>query len=116
MGCSSGRAIQEEEGLLNSLEKQLKDFERLLVDFEKENFTTTEEMNKLPIKEQIDQMQVSINDNLREARKSIKDLTDDNPTKQNKENKLNEITSKSEELYAKNSNIIKEKIKNELNE
>lgn len=116
MGCSSGRAIKEEDGILTLLDKQLKDFECLLADFEKENFSTTEEMNKLPIKEQIDQMQISINDNLREARTSIKDLADDSPTKQSKENKLNEITSKSEELYAKNSNIIKEKIKNELNE
>ena len=68
MGCSSGRAIQEEENPLIILERKLGQFEELLKQFMNENFSTTEEMNKLDIKAKIDKMQESINDSLREAR------------------------------------------------
>ena len=116
MGCSSGRAIQEYENPLAVLERKLTQFEELLKQFMHENFSTTEEMNKLDIKTKIDKMQESINDSLREARQTIQQTADNDEAKQEKETKLNEMTAKSEELYAKNSNIIKEKLKNEFNE
>ena len=116
MGCSSGRAIQEDENPLAVLERKLTQFEELLKQFMNQNFSTTEEMNKLDIKTKIDKMQESINDSLRKARQTIQQTADNDEAKQEKETKLNEITAKSEELYAKNSNIIKEKLTNELNE
>ena len=96
--------------LFKKVEDLIKIFDNHLIELEQKEFDTMEELNSLELKINIDNIQNSINEELINLRKKIKEMTDNKEINSNQK-RLNIINDKIQNLYVKYSEIIKNKIK-----
>ena len=96
--------------LFKKIEDLIKIFDNHLIELEQKEFDTMEELNSLELKINIDNIQNSINEELINLRKKIKEMTDNKELNSNQK-RLNIINDKIQNLYVKYSEIIKNKIK-----
>ena len=96
--------------LFKKVEDLIKIFDNHLIELEQKEFDTMEELNSLELKINIDNIQNSINEELINLRKKIKEITDNKELNSNQK-RLNIINDKIQNLYVKYSEIIKNKIK-----
>ena len=101
--------------LFKKVEDLIKIFDNHLIELEQKEFDTMEELNSLElkinvVKINIDNIQNSINEELINLRKKIKEMTDNKELNSNQK-RLNIINDKIQNLYVKYSEIIKNKIK-----
>jgi hypothetical protein len=96
--------------LFKKVEDLIKIFDNHLIELEQKEFDTMEELNSLELKINIDNIQNSINEELINLRKKIKEMTDNKELNSNQK-RLNIINDKIQNLYVKYSEIIKNKIK-----
>jgi hypothetical protein len=96
--------------LFKKIEDLIKIFDNHLIELEQKEFDTMEELNSLELKVNIDNIQNSINEELINLRKKIKEITDNKELNSNQK-RLNIINDKIQNLYVKYSEIIKNKIK-----
>ncbi len=96
--------------LFKKVEDLIKIFDNHLIELEQKEFDTMEELNSLELKINVDNIQNSINEELINLRKKIKEMTDNKEINSNQK-RLNIINDKIQNLYVKYSEIIKNKIK-----
>ena len=96
--------------LFKKIEDLIKTFDNHLIELEQKEFDTMEELNSLELKVNIDNIQNSINEELINLRKKIKEITDNKELNSNQK-RLNITNDKIQNLYVKYSEIIKNKIK-----
>ena len=96
--------------LFKKVEDLIKIFDNHLIELEQKEIDTMEELNSLELKINIDNIQNSINEELINLRKKIKEMTDNKELNSNQK-RLNIINDKIQNLYVKYSEIIKNKIK-----
>ena len=96
--------------LFKKVEDLIKIFDNHLIELEQKEFDTMEELNSLELKINVDNIQNSINEELINLRKKIKEMTDNKEINSNQK-RLNIINDKKQNLYVKYSEIIKNKIK-----
>jgi hypothetical protein len=96
--------------LFKKIEDLIKIFDNHLIELEQKEFDTMEELNSLELKVNIDNIQNSINEELINLRKKIKEITDNKELNSNQK-RLNITNDKIQNLYVKYSEIIKNKIK-----
>jgi hypothetical protein len=96
--------------LFKKVEDLIKIFDNHLIELEQKEFDTMEELNSLELKINVDNIQNSINEELINLRKKIKEMTDNKELNSNQK-RLNIINDKIQNLYVKYSEIIKNKIK-----
>ena len=96
--------------LFKKVEDLIKIFDNHLIELEQKEFDTMEELNSLELKVNIDNIQNSINEELINLRKKIKEITDNKELNSNQK-RLNITNDKIQNLYVKYSEIIKNKIK-----
>jgi hypothetical protein len=109
MGCSQSTILPKEELYLGKIENNINNYNYLLDQFEKENFSNINEMKSNRIKKQLDEQQEQINGDLIKVRRMI-EYTKDGENKEKYEKRLSEINQKIEESYFRNTDIIKIKI------
>ena len=109
MGCSQSTILPKEELYLGKIENNINNYNYLLDQFEKENFSNINEMKSNRIKKQLDEQQEQINVDLIKVRRMI-EYTKDGENKEKYEKRLSEINKKIEESYFRNTDIIKIKI------
>ena len=96
--------------LFKKVEDLIKIFDNHLIELEQKEFDTMEELNSLELKINVDNIQNSINEELINLRKKIKEITDNKELNSNQK-RLNITNDKIQNLYVKYSEIIKNKIK-----
>jgi hypothetical protein len=88
----------------------LQEFENDLNELEKEEFDSFEKFDTLELKNKIEKRENDINDELVNLRQNVKQITNFNELNRN-EIELNKIANRSQDLYSRKSEIIKNKIK-----
>ena len=100
MGCSQSTILPKEELYLGKIENNINNYNYLLDQFEKENFSNINEMKSNRIKKQLDEQQEQINGDLIKVRRMI-EYTKDGENKEKYKKRLSEINKKMQNLIFK---------------
>ena len=109
-GINKNNEIINQKLFFKKLEDLIKMFENHLIELEQKEFDTIEELNSFELKVNIDNIQNDINEELINIRKKVNEIKDNKEFNSNQK-KLNSLNDKIQNLYVKNSEIIKNKIK-----
>jgi hypothetical protein len=102
--------IIKQNPIFNNLIRLLNEFEENINQLEKEEFDSFEQLNSLDLKNKIEKCENDINDELINLRMKIK--KNFNSKDYNKDEKdLNNISNRTQNLYSRKSELIKNKIK-----
>ena len=95
--------------IFSKLENLINQLELSLETFEKDNFTTIDELNSLQSKQNIDSLQNEINDEMIKIRQEIKKIKN-KPEYDSKNKIFYTLNNKTQILYMKKEEIIKAKL------
>jgi len=102
--------IVKQNPMFNDLRNILNEFENNLNQLEKEEFDCFAKFNSLELKNKIDKCENDLNDMLIDLRIKIKKINDIKEFNKD-EKELNTLVNRTQNLYTKKSEIIKNKIK-----
>ncbi len=110
-GINKEKEITVKQNLkIEKLNNLLKEFENDLNELEKEEFDSFEKLDTIELKTKIEKRENDINDELVNLRRNVKQITDFKELNKN-EKELNIIANRTQNLYSRKSEIIKNKIK-----
>ena len=102
--------IVKQNPMFNDLRNLIDEFENNINQLEKEEFDSFEKLDTIELKTKIEKRENDINDELVNLRRNVKQITDFKELNKN-EKEVNIIANRTQNLYSRKSEIIKNKIK-----